>query len=109
MLHDGFVALPVEEGRHAADRLNPGLGGVFGQLDGPRRRGRADVHYVLDPASRLVGYDLGDAHVFFVFQKHALTGASGYPESMHPGLDVELDDLPKRRLIELATSGHGSD
>ena len=109
VFHYRLVRLPVEERRHAADRLVADFGGVFGELGGALGRRRAHVHNVLDAPPVLVRGDFGDTHILFVGQQHALARAARRPKPVNPRPYVMLHHIAERRLVQLALRRHRRD
>ena len=99
VLGHGLVRLRVEEGRDTTNGLASRLGRVFGQAGGPMGGGGSHMHDVVRAPGGLISRDLRNAHVFRVVQQHALARATGHPEALHAGLDVELHDLAEGVLV----------
>ena len=106
VLDDLLVRAVVEERGDAADGVDAGSGSVLRQTRRSGRRGRSHVHDVDRPAPGLIHHDLRQSLILLVIQQDALSRATGNPEPMHPGLDVELNDLPESVFVQLPLRGH---
>src|SRR2546427_6450644 len=81
--------------------------GVLRQVDRLGGRVGAGARDDPDPAARSLDDDLHDPPVLVVRQARGLAGGSARNQAVGPVRDVELDQLPEFRLVDLAVSEGG--
>ena len=82
---------------------------MFGKCRRPTGR---DGAHVLDGngfAAADIDGEFSHAFVFVVLEHDALTGATGEPEAVHTGFDVELEHLAVGLLVEAPIGVHRRD